>query len=224
LSRGNQQNINMRRFLISKWTKRVVFLLCLVPAVLLIVRAFTGGLGANPISTITLTTGDWTLYFLLMTLAITPLRKLLHQPDLIRFRKMLGLYAFTYACLHFLTLIVFDHFFDFAAILEDVYKRPFITAGFTAFVLMIPLAITSTTKMIRRLGKRWVVLHRLVYISAVLAIVHYYWLVKSDVTLPVRYGCILAVLLGARVFLWWRDKHVKSTASLAKPSPATAQQ
>jgi methionine sulfoxide reductase heme-binding subunit len=222
LSSGAQQNI-MRSFLISKWTKRVVFLLCLVPAVLLIVWAFTGGLGANPISTITLTTGDWTLYFLLMTLAITPLRKLLHQPDLIRFRKMLGLYAFTYACLHFLTLIVFDHFFDFAAILEDVYKRPFITAGFTAFVLMIPLAITSTTKMIRRLGKRWVVLHRLVYVSAVLAIVHYYWLVKSDVTLPFRYGSILAVLLGARVFLWWRDKHVKPAASLAKQSPATAQ-
>lgn len=215
----------MRRFLTSQWTKRVVFLLCLVPAGLLIVRAFTGGLGANPISTITLTTGDWTIYFLLTTLAITPLRKLLHQPDLIRFRKMFGLYAFVYACLHFLTLIVFDHFFDLAAIMEDVYKRPFITVGFTAFVLMIPLAITSTAKMIRRLGKRWVILHRLVYVSAVLGIVHYYWLVKSDVTLPVRYGCILAVLLAARVFIWWREKRVKVFSSrVAKQSPASASQ
>lgn len=213
----------MRRLLTSKWTKRTVFFLCLVPAALLIVRAFTGGLGANPISTITLTTGDWTLHFLLITLAITPLRKLLHQPDLIRFRRMFGLFAFTYACLHFLTLIVFDHFFDIAAIMEDVYKRPFITVGFTAFVLMIPLAITSTSKMIGRLGRRWALLHRLVYFSAVLGIVHYYWLVKSDVTLPVRYAWILAVLFVARVFVWWREKRAKApSTNVAKRSPATA--
>ena len=215
----------MRRLLISKWTKRIVFLLCLAPAVLLLVRAFTGGLGANPISTITLTTGDWTLYFLLITLAITPLRKLLHQPDLIRFRRMFGLFAFTYACLHFLTLIVFDHFFDFAAIIEDVYKRPFITVGFTAFVLMIPLAITSTSRMIRRLGRRWALLHRLVYVSAALGIVHYYWLVKSDVTLPVRYAWVLALLFAARVFVWWREKRAKAFSSgVARPSPANAPQ
>ena len=216
----------MRIFLTSKWTKRTAFLLCLIPALLLIVRAFTGrlgGLGANPISTITLTTGDWTIYFLLMTLAITPLRRILHQPDFIRFRKMLGLYAFFYACLHFLTLIVFDHFFDFRAVLEDVYKRPFITVGFTAFVLMIPLAITSTTKMIRRLGKRWQQLHRLVYATAALGVVHYYWLVKSDVTLPLRYAAILALLLACRVYFWWRARQAKSAASpVAKSTPATA--
>lgn len=212
----------MRNFLTSKWTKRVAFLLCLVPALLLVFRAFTGGLGANPISTITLSTGDWTIYFLLLTLAITPLRKLTNLPDLIRFRKMLGLYAFFYASLHFLILIVFDHFFDFAAIIEDVYKRPFITVGFIAFVLMIPLAITSTTKMIRRLGKRWTQLHRLVYVTAVLGIVHYYWLVKSDVTLPFRYAAILAVLLGVRAVFWWRAKQAKAAASSVPSRSAAA--
>ena len=212
----------MRSVLVSKWTKRVVFLLCLVPAGLLIFRAFTGGLGANPISTITLTTGDWTLYFLLTTLAITPLRKFLHQPDLIRYRRMFGLFAFFYVCLHFLTLIVFDHFFDIASIMEDVYKRPFITVGFTAFVLMIPLAVTSTRGMIRRLGKRWTLLHRLVYVSAVLGLIHYYWLVKSDVTLPVRYGSILAVLLACRGWLWWQSKRAKSSSSEVTDRSAAA--
>ena len=138
---------------------------------------------------------------------------------------MLGLYAFFYACLHFLTLIVFDHAFDFAAIMEDVYKRPFITVGFAAFVLMIPLAVTSTAKMIRRLGKNWLRLHRLIYLTAVLGIVHYYWLVKSDVTLPVRYALILAALLSARVVFWWLGKNRNSSAStLHKSSTAAAVQ
>lgn len=215
----------MRKLLISKWTKRIGFLLCLIPALLLIVRAFTGRLGANPISKITLATGDWTLYFLLITLAITPLRRLLSLPDLIRYRKMLGLYVFFYACLHFLTLIVFDHFFDFRAIIEDVYKRPFITVGFAAFVLMVPLAITSTAGMIRRLGRNWLRLHRLIYATAALGVIHYYWLVKSDVTLPLRYAVILALLLGARVIFWLRSRQAKAAAQpMPKRSVAPASQ
>ncbi len=202
----------IRRLLISKWTKVAVFLLCLAPAGLLVFRTFTARLGANPIETITHTTGDWTIWFLLITLSITPLRKLASQPDLIRFRRMMGLWAFFYACLHFLTLIVFDHFFDVQSILADVYKRPFITVGFLAFVLMIPLAITSTKGMIRRLGKKWQLLHRLVYLTAALGVVHYYWLVKSDVTLPLRYGAILAFLLACRVAFWWQSRHAASEA------------
>lgn len=213
----------MRALLTSRWTKRVGFLICLTPAGLLVFRAFTGGLGANPISEITLATGDWTLYFLLMTLAVTPLRKLLGQPDLIRFRKMLGLYAFFYGSLHFLTLIVFDHFFDVAAILEDVYMRPFITVGFVAFVLMIPLAVTSTSGMIRRLGRNWQRLHRLIYATAVLGVIHYYWLVKSDVTWPFRFAVLLALLLGARLVFWLQSRHMRATAAnMPKERPAAA--
>ncbi|MSO20927.1 MAG: sulfoxide reductase heme-binding subunit YedZ [Acidobacteria bacterium] len=208
--------------LISKWTKVAVFPLCLAPVGLLVFRTFTARLGANPIETITHTTGDWTIWFLLIALSITPLRKLLGQPDLIRFRRMTGLFAFFYSCLHFLTLIVFDHFFDVQSILADVYKRPFITVGFLAFVLMIPLAITSTKGMIRRLGKRWQLLHRLVYVTASLGVVHYYWLVKSDVTLPLRYGAILAFLLACRVAFWWQARQAKRAASEALRKRDTA--
>lgn len=212
----------IRRVLTSKWTKVAVFLLCLVPAGLLVFRAFTARLGANPIEAITHTTGDWTIWFLLITLSITPLRKLLGQPDLIRFRRMTGLFAFFYSCLHFLTLIVFDHFFDWRAVFADVYKRPFITVGFLAFVLLIPLAVTSTKGMIRRLGKRWQMLHRLVYISAAAGVVHYYWLVKSDVTLPVRYGAILAFLLFCRAAFWWQARQAKRVPAPVRGNPLPA--
>ena len=145
-----------------------VFALCLVPALLLAWRGFHGGLGANPIEFITHATGDWTLRFLAITLAVTPLRKLLRWPDLIKFRRMLGLFAFFYGSLHFLTYVWLDKFFDWADIVKDVGKRPFITAGFTAFILLVPLAITSTVGWIRRMGgKQWRRLHSLIYVSAI---------------------------------------------------------
>ena len=165
----------MRRILTSKWTKVAVFLLCLIPFLELLNRALHNRLGANPVEFLQHATGDWILRFLVFTLAITPLRKLFNLPDLIRFRRMLGLFAFFYACLHFLTYVGPDQSFDLSAMWKDIAKRPFITVGFTAFVLLISLAITSTTGWIRRLGgKRWQMLHRAIYVSAVLGVVHYY--------------------------------------------------
>jgi sulfoxide reductase heme-binding subunit YedZ len=176
--------------------KAVVFAAALVPAVWLTWGAFYDRLGPNPIEYITRSTGTWTLRFLLLTLAVTPLRKELGIPALIRFRRMLGLFAFFYGCLHLVTYLWLDKFFDGKEIVMDVVKRPFITAGATGFLLMLPLAATSTTGWIRRLGgKRWRALHRLIYLSATAGVIHYYWLVKSDVRLPVMYGAILALLL-----------------------------
>ncbi len=176
-----------------------VFGLCLVPLARLVVLGVSGGLGANPIEFITRSTGTWTLVGLLATLAVTPLRRLTGRTDLIRYRRMLGLFSFFYASLHFITYFWLDQFFDPAAILRDIVKRPFITVGFTAFVLLIPLAATSTQAMMRRLGRRWQVLHRLVYAIAVLGVLHYLWLVKKDMTEPLIYGGVLAVLLLARL-------------------------
>ena len=211
----------LNRILSSRWVKVPVFALCLVPALLLGWRALNGDLGANPIEFITHWTGDWTIRFLCITLSITPLRRLLRLPDLIRFRRMLGLFGFFYASLHFLTWFVLDKFFDWNEILKDVVKRPFITAGFTAFVLLIPLAVTSTIGWIRRLGgKRWQMLHRLIYVSACAGVVHYYWLVKSDIRLPVFYGAIVAVLLVYRLmarFMESRMPTVRATASSSEP-------
>jgi len=156
-------------------------------------------LGANPVEAITDTTGDWTLRFLVITLAITPVRKIANQPWLIRFRRMFGLFAFFYACLHFTTYIWLDQYFDLRSMLKDVAKRPFITAGFTAFVLLIPLALTSTTGWIRRLGgARWQKLHRLIYLSGIAGAIHYYWKVKSDVREPVFYLAVVLLLLAFR--------------------------
>jgi len=186
----------MRKLLISNWAKVAVFLICLLPLAALVWRAIHNGLTANPIEFITHSTGDWTLRFLCMTLAITPLRKMFRQPNLIRFRRMLGLFAFFYGCLHFTTYIWLDKFFDLAEMGKDIAKRPYITLGFTAFVLLIPLAITSTAGWIRRLGgRRWQLLHRLIYVSAVAGVIHYYWLVKSAVLRPLIYAVIVAVLL-----------------------------
>jgi sulfoxide reductase heme-binding subunit YedZ len=203
----------MASLLKSKWSKVIVFLLSLVPTGLLIAKAINGRLGANPIERITHETGDWILIFLVLTLAITPARKLTGLSDLIRFRKMLGLFAFYYGMLHFSTYMVLDKFFDFHDIWTDIAKRLYITVGFTALVLMIPLAITSTTGMIRRLGgKRWQQLHRLVYITAILGVIHYYWLVKSNITKPVFYGSLFAILLGYRLIVKLKDKHKKARA------------
>jgi len=182
--------------LTSRWTKVVVFILCLAPIFLLGLTAYKNELGPNPIEYITHATGDWTLRFLAITLAVTPLRKLLKLPDLIRFRRMLGLFAFFYGCLHLTTYVWLDKFFDWPEMVKDVYKRPFITAGFTAWLLMLPLALTSTAGWIRRLGgKRWRILHRAVYVSAMAGVIHYYWLVKSDVRRPLLYGAIVGILL-----------------------------
>src|ERR1700675_3130657 len=191
----------MHALLNSKWSKPVVFLICLVPLAALGWRALHGELTANPIEFITPATGDWTLRFLVITLCVTPLRKILHLQELIRFRRMLGLFAFFYACLHFTTYIWLDKFFDLSEMWKDIAKRKYITVGFTAFLLLIPLAVTSTAGWIRRLGgKRWQMLHRLIYFSAALGVIHYYWLVKSAVIRPVTYGAIVAVLLLWRLF------------------------
>ncbi|HEY3129004.1 MAG TPA: protein-methionine-sulfoxide reductase heme-binding subunit MsrQ, partial [Acidobacteriota bacterium] len=190
----------MKSILSSKWTKLLVFLSCLAPLASLAWRGIRQDLGANPIEYITHATGDWTLRFLVITLSVTPLRKLLSLPPLIRFRRMLGLFAFFYGCLHFTTYIWLDKFFDVSEMIKDVIKRPFITAGFVGFAFMIPLAITSTAGWIRRLGgKFWQRLHRLIYASAAAGVIHYYWLVKSDIRKPVMYGAIVVLLLGYRV-------------------------
>ena len=211
----------LNRILISRWVNVPVFALCLVPALLLGWRALNGDLGANPIEFITHWTGDWTIRFLCITLSITPLRMLLRLPELIRFRRMLGPFGFFYASLHFLTWFVLDKFFEWNEILKDVVKRPFITAGFSAFVLLIPLAVTSTKGWIRRLGgKQWQMLHRLIYVSACAGVVHYYWLVKSDIRLPVLYGAIVAVLLVYRLVAGlMKSRKPKVTASASRLEP-----
>jgi methionine sulfoxide reductase heme-binding subunit len=210
--------------LASKWTKVFVFLLCLVPLGILVLRALTANLGANPVEFIQHATGDWTLRFLVITLCITPFRKLLKLPDLIRFRRMLGLFAFFYACLHFLTYLGPDQSFDLAAMWKDVAKRPFITMGFAAFVLLIPLALTSTAGWIRRLGgRRWQMLHRLIYISAICGVIHYYWLVKSAVLRPLTYAAIVAILLLWRLGDWLirRDRTIAAPAETQR-APANS--
>ena len=183
----------------SRNYKPLLFLICLLPLARLIYLAFNGGLGANQIEFITRSTGTWTLVGLMLTLTVTPLRRLTGLNALIRYRRMLGLFAFFYASLHFTTYIWLDQFFDLAAILKDIYKRPFITVGFAAFLLLVPLAITSTHAMMRRLGRRWQQLHRLVYLIGFLGVLHYVWLVKKDLTQPLIYGGILLVLLFLRL-------------------------
>ena len=176
-----------------------VFTLCLLPLARLVYLGASGGLGANPIEFITRSTGTWVLVGLMVTLSVTPLRRLTGRADFIRYRRMLGLFTFLYASLHFVTYIWLDQFFDPASIVKDIIKRPFITVGFTAFVLLIPLAATSTHAMMRRLGRRWQQLHRLVYAIAVLGVVHYLWLVKKDLTEPLIYGAVLTLLLLMRL-------------------------
>lgn len=191
--------------------KPTVFILCALPVVWLVFRALTGRLGINPVEDLTLTTGIWTLRFLVFTLLVTPLRRVTGWNRIIQYRRMLGLFAFFYASLHFAIYIGIDQFFAFDLILKDIVKRPFITMGFTAFVLMIPLAITSTKGWIRRLGRKWQVLHRLVYISAVCAAIHYLWKVKVMIGSPVYYAIGIAILLGFRI-VW----QLKSTSAVRR--------
>jgi methionine sulfoxide reductase heme-binding subunit len=180
--------------------KIVIWALCLSPVSLLAWKATHDLLGANPLSEITLTTGHWTLYLLLTTLAISPVRKITRLNWLIRFRRLVGLFAFVYGCLHLMTYLWFDKAFDVHEIVKDIYKRPFITAGMTAWLLMLPLALTSTGASIRWLGgKRWQKLHRLIYFSAIAGVVHFWWLVKRDLTRPEIMAAILTLLLAFRI-------------------------
>jgi len=198
----------------------VLFAVCLLPFLLLVLplwQLFTTGyspaLTANPVEYITHDTGTWTIRFLLITLCITPLRKIFHEPKLTRYRRMLGLFAFFYVCLHFLTWFVLDKSFSFPDMWADVLKRRFITVGMLGFAMLIPLAVTSTAGWVRRLGfAKWQRLHRLIYFVALAGVIHYYWLVKSDVRLPLMYAAILAVLMFYRFYIW------KQTP--AKPAPA----
>lgn len=176
-----------------------LFLVCLAPLARLLALGLGGGLGANPIEFITRSTGTWTLVGLMLTLAVTPLRRLTGRNELVRYRRMLGLFTFFYASLHFLTYVWLDQFFDLEAMLRDIVKRPFITVGFAAFVLLIPLAATSSNTMMRRLGRRWSRLHKAVYAIAILGVLHYSWLVKRDLTEPLIYAAVLAALLALRL-------------------------
>jgi sulfoxide reductase heme-binding subunit YedZ len=191
-------------------TKIAIFLAALIPLERLAWKALHGGLGANPIEVITHSTGDWTLRLVLVTLAVTPLRRLTGQYWLIGIRRMVGLFAFFYGTLHFTTYIWLDKFFDVHEMVKDIAKRPFITIGFSAFVLMIPLAATSTTWSIRRLGgKNWQRLHRLIYLTGILGVIHYIWLVKADKRKPLEYGAVLFVLLLYRLGAWLYEKRKK---------------
>lgn len=195
-------------------SKFVVFLLCLAPIIWLLAAAFTDNLSANPIKDITEATGVWTLRFLLITLCITPIRKFTKWNDVIKYRRMLGLFAFFYGFLHFLTYAWLDQFFSVPDILQDVYKRPFITAGFLGFMVMLPLAITSTKKWIVRLGgKQWQLLHRLTYVSAIAGVVHYLWLVKADTQRPLTYGLLVTALLGYRLLKLPRQANALNQSS-----------
>jgi len=184
----------------SKW---MLLLLGLAPCFLLVWDSVTGGLSVNPVEDITHRTGDWALRFVLAALAVTPIRWISGWNPIIRYRRMVGLLAFFYASLHFSTYIVFDHFFDVFSIFEDVAERKYVTAGFVGFVLMVPLAITSTQGWIRRLGKRWSLLHRLIYVVAISGVIHFLWLVKLENSEPLIYAAVLAVLLGSRLVRYY---------------------
>jgi sulfoxide reductase heme-binding subunit YedZ len=222
---------------VVRWVfKPVVFVVCLGPFGWLVWAALMGNLSANPLSDLTLETGVWTLRFICITLAITPLRKLTGWNAAIRFRRMTGLFAFFYGTMHFLIYVIADRFagLDFtdgmftlstarnlvASVGDDIYKRPFITVGFAAWTTMVPLALTSTAGMIRRLGgRRWNLLHRLIYLTAMLGVLHYWWLVKADVRRPLTYGVVVAVLLGARILLA-RRRRVSAAPVAARDAPA----
>ena len=201
--------------------KALVFLVCLGPLSVLVWKGFHDQLGANPPDVITRAMGRWTLTFLLITLSITPLRKLSGWPWLVRFRRMLGLFAFFYGTLHLTTYVWLDQFFDVHAMLHDIAKRRFITAGMTGWALMLPLALTSTAGWIRRLGgKRWQQLHRLIYFSATAGVVHFIWLVKADLRRPLTYGTVLAILLAYRAVGWlgvWTKSRVVAAADVHVP-------
>ena len=194
---------------IQRIWKPFVFLLCLVPAILVATDAveLTGRLGANPVEEILDRFGNWALRFIMITLAVTPLRRLTGWNWLARFRRMSGLFTFFYVLMHFLTWLVLDQALLLSEILEDLVERPFITIGFAALVLLAALAVTSTNRMRRRLGRRWQTLHNMTYLIAILGVWHYWWQVKKDITEPLIYAAILTVLLGARIWWRWQRRH-----------------
>jgi sulfoxide reductase heme-binding subunit YedZ len=196
-----------KKILFNPWTKRALFVVCLIPALLLILRGFEGHLTANPVEFIEHATGDWAIRFLLITLGVTPLRKIFNQPLLTRFRRMLGLFAFFYVVVHLMMYLTFDQVFDVKAIFADVAKRLYIMAGTAGLLLLIPLAVTSTAAMVRRMGpKNWQRLHRSIYFATLAGVIHYYWLVKSDVREPLMYGGILALEMAFRLKMWLAKK------------------
>lgn len=204
----------------NKITKPILFVAALLPLAVLVFNGLRGYLGANPIEEVTHQTGLWTLALLMVTLAITPLRRITGLYWLIQYRRMLGLFAFFYGFLHLITYVWLDQFFDVHSMLHDVYKRPFITAGFTAFLLMVPLALTSTKSAIRRLGKKWQLLHRLIYFSALAGVVHFIWLVKRDLRLPLIYATVFGILMLPRIYYWLRD--TRRTAPVSSTRTANA--
>ena len=205
----------------SRAVRPIAWLLCLLPLVLLAYRTITGGLGANPIEFVTHRTGFWGLVLLCASLAVTPLRRITRQQWLVPLRRTLGLFAFFYIALHFAIWIGLDQFFAWGDMLEDVLERPYITAGFTAFLLLVPLALTSTLGWQRRLGRRWVTLHRLVYVAAALGVLHFYWkrASKMDIAEPLLFAGIVAVLLAARVPAWLERRRRRPIAT-APRAPA----
>jgi len=192
-----------------KIIKAGLFLLACVPFLRLFIFAYLDQLGANPLEAITRNTGDWTLYLLCITLSITPLRRLSGWTWLIALRRMMGLFTFFYASLHFLAFLWFDHFFDVQAMLLDVVKRPFIAMGFATFLFLLPLAITSTNKMMRKLGKRWKTLHQLIYLIIIMGLLHFWWMRagKQNFAQPLLITVIALVLLGSRLVTWWQNKN-----------------
>jgi len=217
------------RVLSNRWTKVGVFIACLVPLFLLawpvwilVTSGYSPELTANPIEYVTHYTGNWTIRFLLIALSITPLRKIFNQPKLARYRRILGLFAFFYVCLHFLIWFVLDKFFSLHDMWADILKRPYITAGMAGFAMLIPLAVTSTAGWVRRMGfVKWQRLHRLAYFAALAGVIHYYWLVKSDVRLPLMYGAILGVLMLFRFFTRKPAQRRAPVRASAGPTSAT---
>ena len=198
-----------------KIIKAGLFLLACVPFLRLIIFAYLDQLGANPLEAITRNTGDWTIYLLCLTLSITPLRRLSGWNWLLGLRRMTGLFSFFYASLHFLAFLWFDHFFDMQAMLIDVIKRPFIAMGFATFILLLPLAATSTNRMMRSLGKRWKTLHQLIYLIIITGLIHFWWMRagKQNFAQPLLITVIALVLLSSRVLIWWQNK-IKNNAAL----------
>ncbi|MEP7354495.1 MAG: protein-methionine-sulfoxide reductase heme-binding subunit MsrQ [Acidobacteriota bacterium] len=206
----------MNRLLANKWTKVVLFLLCLAPLASLMWLAYQQDLGGNPIEYLTHATGDWCIRFVMLTLTITPLRMLTNVPAFTRYRRMLGLYAFFYGCLHLIIYFTLSLGLDFSGLWEDIVKRPYITVGMAAWLSMLPLAITSTAGWVRRMGfKNWQKLHKAIYFTAVAAVIHYWWLVKSDIRLPLLYAVIATILLG------WRIVHKLRTPAPKKRVPVS---
>jgi sulfoxide reductase heme-binding subunit YedZ len=194
--RGARRRV--KKIVLIRWA---IFAASLLPVAWLVYNAYRGELTANPIEYLTHATGDWTLAFIVISLTITPLRRLTGWNEIVKLRRMLGLFAFFYASLHLTVWAFLDKFFDVPLMIEDISMRRFITIGMAAFLILLALAVTSNTASIRRLGRRWQTLHRLVYLAAILGVIHFWWLVKADITLPRRWAVAVAVLLGFRI--WW---------------------